>query len=815
MKALLLFTNLIWFFSFINTSCDGFTQSTSTYLTSQFFSHLYENRGHWMTDESKDGSDRSAGENIAYNGFDQEFEYSRCLNPKEERDLVLKEDQYSIIEKRPAWQKILMKPLKFIRKTIPKSTPQPGTLILVRGGESLWNVNGTFTGWADPDLSPKGKQECEHAGRLLLQQGFEPDVVYTSRLKRAIHSSWVILHEINAIYLPVYKSWRLNERNYGSLTGLSKHETAKKVGVDMVQAWRNSIKARPPALKKSDAYYPGRDRRYADLSDDQIPVSESLMDCMERTRPLWEYKISKDLKKGNNVMVVGHGNNLRGLIKLVDGISDEAIEDISIPTGIPFIYRFDENLNPIQPEKDYLTQVHTSGIFLEKPGLLKMALEQEVETKANVPGLLREKLESSQALRTVTLEQSLLTLKQEQELAKLAELNKSMFPGKIENDLESRIQLEPAQVLSNNTDTSSSPLEDIRGFEKPANANAVYEKGIPNIEALPPEVIIPGIGKYQKPNEPVVVLIRHGRTPHNNLGLFTGWEDAPLAEDGVEDAKDAGRILKRHGFEFDVVYSSWLNRAITTAWYVLDELDQNWLPIIKSWRLNERMYGALTGKSKKMIANIYGEDQLKKWRRGFTIRPPPVSSYSFSYPGNDFRRIKYVKDIRISWTETFCRSIEKRSFQIHRKFPKSESLKDCMDRSIPFYTQRIVPEAVEKGKRVLITSHENALRGILMYLCDIPEEAMNDLHLPNGLPIVYNVRRKCITLLDDGSGIDPMEIYDFGPAAKYLFRPCELDDDFFKDMNNVVLKFYKYFGINGNWHALNIVIALLTLFRQE
>jgi hypothetical protein len=204
-----------------------------------------------------------------------------------------------------------------------------------------------------------------------------------------------------------------------------------------------------------------------------------------------------------------------------------------------------------------------------------------------------------------------------------------------------------------------------------------------------------------------------------------------------------------------------------------------------------------------------------------------VSSYSLSYPGNDYKRTKYVKDLRISLTETINRSIEAKSLQIHRKFPKTESLWDCMQRSIPFYTQRIVPEAVDKGKRVLIASHENAIRGILMHLCDIPEEAMNQLHLPNGLPLVspnvkacnvlgahfamklartskllfssqfqfqvYSVKRKCISLLDDGSGRDPMEVYDFGPAAQYLFRPCELDDDFFEQMeasgvqNNVAI----------------------------
>lgn len=777
MKASVLLGRIFWLVSWIDINCNGFVPSLNNVRTLRFVNPTTED--HYQIFAAEQGVDDDGGddivvgsvlekENLITNGFDQEFEYSRCLNPKEERDLVMMEaNQYSFVEKRSLRRKLSKKPLRFLNKLInPKgNTPSPGNLILVRAGESVWNADGIFTGWADPDLSFKGRQECEHAGRLLLEQGFEPDVVYTSRLKRAIHSAWVILMEIDAIYLPVFKSWRLNERHYGSLTGLSKQETAKKLGVEVVQAWRNSHRARPPAQEKSDKYYPGRDRRYADLSDDQIPVSESLMDCMERTRPLWEYKISKDLKKGKNVMVVAHGNTLRGLIKLVDGISVEAIKDVNMPTGIPFVYKFDENLNPILPDKESrLTQEHASGIFLEKPGRLTLALKLEAETKKNVPGLLRGSLSNIESMRTLTLEQSLMKLKQEQELARLTELKRKLLFSEKKDDTQTLFQ------------------HDLAKFEKSSRPNKNYDKGTPNIEALPPEVVVPGIGKYQKPNEAVVVLIRHGRTPHNNLGLFTGWEDCPLAEDGIEDAKEAGKILKRHGFEFDVVYSSWLNRAITTAWYVLDELDQSWLPVVKSWRLNERMYGALTGKSKKMIANIYGEDQLKKWRRGFTIRPPPVSSYSFSYPGNDLRKIKYVKDLRISWTETFCRSIEKRQFQVHRKFPKAESLKDCMDRSIPFYTQRIVPEAVNKGKRVLITSHENALRGILMHLCDIPEEAMNDLHLPNGLPLVYNVRRKCITLLDDGSDKDPMDIYDFGPAAKYLFRPCELDDEFFEKM---------------------------------
>lgn len=267
------------------------------------------------------------------------------------------------------------------------------------------------------------------------------------------------------------------------------------------------------------------------------------------------------------------------------------------------------------------------------------------------------------------------------------------------------------------------------------------------------------------------------------LSIVQNSQYSRLAEEGVEDARRAGRLLKRHGFEFDVVYTSQLTRAIQTGTYILEELDSLWVPMVKSWRLNERMYGSLTGKSKRMIENAYGKEQLIQWRRGYKTRPPKVSSFSPDYPGNDERRTRHITDIRFSWTESIARSLEQRKLVLHRKFPKSESLYDCMQRTIPFYTDRILPEAVAKQKRVLIASHENAIRGILMHLCDIPEQAMQQLHLPNGVPLVYNVKGKCISLLDDDltSHDDPpkVNVRDFGPAARYLFKPCELNDDFF------------------------------------
>lgn len=182
------------------------------------------------------------------------------------------------------------------------------------------------------------------------------------------------------------------------------------------------------------------------------------------------------------------------------------------------------------------------------------------------------------------------------------------------------------------------------------------------------------------------------------------------------------------------------------------------------------------GLSKAMVKQRHGDQQFKAWRRGYAVNPPRVSSFSPQYPGNDIRYKKYLKDLRISVGETLIRSIESKKFSIHRKLPKSESLKDCMDRTIPFFTEQIMPEAILEDKRVLIASSENAIRGLLMHLCDIPEDKIAGLEIPNGLPIIFDMNSKCVKLLDDGSGEDPLEKYNFGSSASYLFRPCENPD---------------------------------------
>lgn len=666
--------------------------------------------------------------------------YSVVLSPKNERETVWNEGREFSSKRGFSWQRLWQRPTR------------PGSLILLRCGQSEFNVNQTFTGWADPALTPLGRQECVHAGELLLAEGFDVDVVYTSRLRRSIQSAWIVLETMNAVFLPVRKTYRLNQRMYGALQGLSKISTAQSVGDPTVQAWRNSLKARPPPLSRNDPNHPMHDRRYADLQVEEIPDTESLLDCQARARPLWQYKIKLEIASGKNVMVVAHRDSIRGLIKVLEELDDT--QNIQIPNGIPLVYKFDRNLQLVRAPNP---APQLSARFLEKGDQLKTILERQTQWST------KKFLETDAERRVVSLQQSLKKLRRSQ----------SLHSSPDTDDDRDVVNLETQTNCGKWTDDPSE-FEEYDEFEI-AEDQAV----VPTVLPLPNNATTRGTSM---PTGAFVVLIRHGRTPHNNLGLFTGWEDPPLAEDGIQDARNAGQLLRRHGFEFDVAYTSWLTRAIQTAYYVLDELDCLWLPLVKSWALNERMYGSLTGKSKKRVANEFGEEQLKKWRRGYSVRPPRTSSYSPSYPGNDLRRAKHFKDLPISWKETIFRSLEERRPSLHRRFPKTESLKDCMDRSIPFYTERIRKEAVEKGKRVLIASHENAIRGLLMHLCDVPEEAMNQLHVPNGLPLIYNVKGRCLSLLDDGSDTDPMVTHDFGPAAQYLFKACVVDDAFYEEM---------------------------------
>jgi 2,3-bisphosphoglycerate-dependent phosphoglycerate mutase len=221
-------------------------------------------------------------------------------------------------------------------------------LVLVRHGESSWNKENRFTGWTDVDLSEKGVAEAIEGGRVLKAEGYTFDVAYTSVLKRAIRTLWFVLDETDLMWIPVHRSWRLNERHYGALQGLNKAETAEKFGEAQVKIWRRSYDIPPPALEKTDPRHPGQDRRYASLSEAELPLTECLKDTVARFLPLWHETVAPAVRAGQRVLIAAHGNSLRALVKYLDNISDQDIVELNIPTGMPLVYELDDDLKPIR-----------------------------------------------------------------------------------------------------------------------------------------------------------------------------------------------------------------------------------------------------------------------------------------------------------------------------------------------------------------------------------------------------------------------------------------------------------------------------------
>lgn len=221
-------------------------------------------------------------------------------------------------------------------------------LVLIRHGESQWNMENRFTGWVDVDLSEKGCEEAKKAGQTLKKEGYVFDVAYTSVLKRAIHTLSTILDELDMAWIPVNRSWRLNERHYGALAGLNKSETAAKHGEEQVKIWRRSFDIPPPALEASDERHPARDPRYAGLDPRVLPATESLKTTIDRVLPYWHDELVPTIRSGKRVVIAAHGNSLRALIKYLDNMSDEAIIALNVPTAVPLVYELDANLRPIK-----------------------------------------------------------------------------------------------------------------------------------------------------------------------------------------------------------------------------------------------------------------------------------------------------------------------------------------------------------------------------------------------------------------------------------------------------------------------------------
>jgi len=236
-------------------------------------------------------------------------------------------------------------------------------LVLLRHGESVWNRENRFTGWTDVDLNEKGRVEAREAGRVMAAEKYEFDVAYTSVLKRAIRTLWIALDELDMMWIPVHRSWRLNERHYGDLQGLNKAETAARHGEAQVKIWRRSYDIPPPPLTPDDPRHPSRDRRYAELTASQLPVTESLKDTVARFLPYWHETIAPAIRAGGRVLIAAHGNSLRALVKYLDTISDQDIVELNIPTGIPLVYLLNDDLEPLQK------------FYLGDPDAVKSAME--------------------------------------------------------------------------------------------------------------------------------------------------------------------------------------------------------------------------------------------------------------------------------------------------------------------------------------------------------------------------------------------------------------------------------------------------------
>ena len=221
-------------------------------------------------------------------------------------------------------------------------------LVLIRHGQSTWNLENRFTGWTDVGLTEKGTQEAIEAGRVLRDEGYVFDVAFTSLQKRAIKTLWLALEEMDLMWIPVHRSWRLNERHYGALQGLNKTETAEKHGIEQTNVWRRSYDVPPPALTPDDERFPGKDPRYADLSADELPLTECLKDTVERFLPYWHETIAPSVRAGQRVVISAHGNSIRALVKYLDQISDDEIAGLNIPTGIPLVYELEDDLTAIR-----------------------------------------------------------------------------------------------------------------------------------------------------------------------------------------------------------------------------------------------------------------------------------------------------------------------------------------------------------------------------------------------------------------------------------------------------------------------------------
>ena len=581
--------------------------------------------------------------------------------------------------------------------------PVHGRLVLVRHGQSEWNRANLFTGWVDVDLTEQGIAEAREAGKLLAAEDIAVDEVHTSYLRRAIRSAVLMLSTADQCWVPVHKHPQLNEQHSGMLTGQNKRRLAKEYGEAQVMAWRRRYNEKPPEIERENALQRAiqADERY-DFLDGGVPTSESFAMLCDRLDTVWRDTIVPALRAGRTVMVVSHGNSLRALVKCIDGVSEEDVYYLDLPTATPLLYEFDGDLGHVRPPG--WTSWRTWG---DQPSAVRHGrfLVSMARVRA-AQAAMRSQVSKNIAYKTFGAEVVTEAFAAQSAGRQLAQVEGEGYTVR---------QMPPAYFFQESRRLEEAAKEDLKEFRMATS-----------------ECRISG---QKKRVRCALVLLRHGQSAHNQDKIFTGWADPDLTNRGREEARLAGQLLKATGIKrIDGLYTSVLKRAVKTAWLALDEMDLQWTPIHNTWRLNERNYGALQGQVKGDCVEEYGLVQVQKWRRGYADQPPPWSDAA----------------LRASMDRRYAAALA----QFDDFPPRSESLRECTERLMPFYLEELRPAmkaAVARARAaslagfeyevpyVVVVASENVLRGLVMHLEGLGEAEVPLVDVPYAVPLVYQM----------------------------------------------------------------------------
>lgn len=594
--------------------------------------------------------------------------------------------------------------------------PPHANLVLVRHGQSEWNLANRFTGWVDVDLTERGITEAREAGRLLEAEGLDLDAVYCSSLRRAIRTACLSLSGTDQCWVPLHKDARLNEQHSGFLTGNNKRALAEEHGVEQVMAWRRKYDEPPPPLPADSPLQEmmEKDERYA-VHNMVVPKAECLRDTYARVDAVWTERIRPALLAGKNVMVVSHGNTLRALVKLVDSVSDGDTYHLDLPTAAPVVYPLDANCRPLQTYGFWgESSVPRHGRFLMDDA--RVAAAQRV---------MREQVERDVAISTVSSDGGDSIATCPAWAAPSASRTQVQVGGA---DYVVRSMGDVSYFAAERERIQQEARQELRSLAESKVGTAGGRGAVSSARAAPP-------GKVRA----TVIVLRHGYSEYNARNIFTGWADPELSNRGREEARRAGSVLRESGVRrIERVYCSLLKRAIKTAWLALDELEMQWVPISYDWRLNERHYGALQGREKRECGAEFGYCQVAKWRRGTLDVPPPAPSDT---PERTDRRYEGVP------------------------VPTSESLEQCSARMLPFLRDvllRDVRVAVDArdaqeasgGMRdaapiFVVASSENLIRAIVGEWEGLDEEELAAVDVPYATPLVYQLDEDLVPIASE------------------------------------------------------------------